>query len=87
MQYKFKKPFKYGNETIENVELKDEFNTGDLIRITNAEGAGDKLGAVLAAATGWPLPKVAAIPIRDSIAISEIVTPFFEVGKTDSSAT
>lgn len=81
MQYKFKKPFKFGNETIETVELKEEFNAGDMIRITNAEGTGDRMGAVLAAATGWPLPKVAQMSIPDALAISEVVSPFFEVGE------
>lgn len=80
MQYKFKKPIKFGNETIETVELKEEFNTGDMIRITNAEGDGDKMGAMIAAATGWPLPKVALMSIPDALAISKAITPFFEVG-------
>ena len=84
MIYKFKKPFKFGNETNETVELKEELNTGDMIRITNAEGTGDKMGAMLVAATGWPLPKVAQISIPDSIAISEIVTPFFGFGEAES---
>lgn len=80
MQYKFKKPFKFGNETIETVELKEEFNTGDMIRITNAEGDGNKMGAMISAATGWPLPKVALMSIPDALAISKVITPFFEVG-------
>ena len=76
MQYKFKKPFKYGNETIETVELKEEFNVGDMIRITNAKGDGDKTGAMLVAATGWPLPKVAEILIG-------VVGNFFNPGQKD----
>lgn len=87
MQYKFKKPFKYGNENIETVELKEEFTAGDLIRIGNADGNGDKTGAVLVAATGWPLPKVAKIPIADALAISEAVTPFFGLSETDGPET
>lgn len=79
MQYKFKKPFKYGNENIETVELKEEFTAGDLIRITNAAGDGDRTGAVIVAATGWPLPKVALIPIADAVSIVKTVTPFFEI--------
>lgn len=81
MQYKFKKPFKYGEETVESVELKEEFNTGDMIRIVNSTGDGDKMGAMLVAATGWPLPKVAKISIPDSLAISEIISPFFGIGE------
>ena len=81
MIYKFKKPFKFGNETIETVELKEEFNAGDMIHITNAEGDGDKMGAMIAAATGWPLPKVSLMSIPDALAISRAVTPFFEVGE------
>lgn len=81
MIYKFKKPFKFGNETIETVELKEEFNTGDMIRITNAAGTGDRMGAMLAAATNWPLPKVAQMSIPDAFAISEIVSPFLDDGE------
>ena len=81
MEYKFKKPFKFGNETIETVELKEEFNAGDMIRITNAEGTGDRIGAMLAAATGWPLPKVAQMSIPDAFAISEVVSPFLDIGE------
>ncbi|WP_407440551.1 phage tail assembly protein [Fibrobacter sp.] len=83
MQYKFKKPFKYGNENIETVELKEEFNAGDMIRIANAKGDGDKTGAMLVAATGWPLPKVACIPIADALAIAGVVTTFFGLSETD----
>ncbi len=83
MLYKFKKPFKYGTETVESVELKEEYNTGDLIRIANANGNGDRTGAMLVAATGWPLPKVACIPIADALAITEAITPFFGLSETD----
>lgn len=83
MIYKFKKPFKYGSENVESVELKEEYNTGDLIRIANANGNGDRTGAMLVAATGWPLPKVACIPIADAVAISEVITPFFGIGEAD----
>ena len=44
MIYKFKKPVKFGEETIESVELKEEFDVGDMIRIANAKGDGDKTG-------------------------------------------
>ena len=83
MLYKFKKPFKYGTETVESVELKEAYNTGDLIRIANANGNGDRTGAMLVAATGWPLPKVACIPIADALAITEAITPFFGLSETD----
>ncbi len=81
MQYKFKKPFKYGNETIETVELKEEFNAGDMIRIANAKGDGDKTGAMIVAATGWPLPKVSEIPIQDALSLVGIIGDFFDPGQ------
>lgn len=87
MQYKFKKPFKYGNETIETVELKEEFDMGDMIRITNANGKGDQSAAMIAAATCWPLPKVSKIPVKDAVDLLEIVSSFFELGQEDASQT
>lgn len=87
MQYKFKKPFKYGNETIETVELKEEFTAGDMIRVANAKGDGDKTGVMLCLATGWALPKVSNMSIIDSIAISEIIAGFFEIGEMDGRET
>ena len=86
MQYKFKKPFKYGNETIETVELKEEFDVGDMIHITNAKGDGDKTGAMLVAATGWPLPKVSKIPMADGVALAEAIGSFFDPGQKDGAA-
>lgn len=87
MQYKFKKPFVYGNETIETVELREEFNAGDMIRVANAKGDGDKTGAMLCAATEWPLPKVSKISLTDAVKISEIIASFFEIGETDGPET
>lgn len=87
MQYKFKKPFKFGNETIETVELKEEFTMGDMIRITNAQGKGDQSGAMVVAATGWPLPKVAQIPMVDAVAIVEKVSSFFDLDQEEDSMT
>ncbi|MCF0222858.1 MAG: phage tail assembly protein [Fibrobacter sp.] len=81
MKYQFKKTFRYGSESIDSVELKEEYTTGDLIRIANASGKGDQTGAMLVAATGWPLPKVAQIPIADAVAIAEAITPFFGIGQ------
>lgn len=77
MLYKFKKPFKYGTETVESVELKEDFDTGDMIRVANAKGDGDKVGTMLVAATGWPLPKVAKIPLVDYFEMTGIVADFF----------
>ena len=87
MIYKFKKPFKFGEEKIESVELKEEFDTGDMIRIANAKGDGDKTGAMIVAATGWPLPKVAKIPMEDGVKIAEIVADFFNPGQKDGGET
>lgn len=80
MLYKFKKPFQYGKENVESVELKESFNTGDMIRITNEKQDGDRFGAILVAATGWPLPKVAEIPFEDSTVMAELLVPFIEAG-------
>lgn len=80
MIYKFKKPFKYENETVDTVELKEDYNAGDLIRIVNAKGEGDKVGAILVAATGWPLPKVSKIHILDAMAMNGIITSFLGLG-------
>lgn len=85
MQYKFKKPFKYGSETIETVELKEEYNAGDLIHLMNAVGPGDKQGAIISLATGWPISKVSKIPIGDAIAIGEVAAPFLIPGLEDGS--
>lgn len=87
MQYKFKKPFKFGEETIESVELREEFDVGDMIRIANAKGDGDKTGAMLAAATGWPLPKVSKISMADGVALAEIVGNFTNLGQKDGEET
>ena len=75
--YKFQKPFKYGDEVISSVELKDEFDTGDMIRVMNAKGEGDKMGAMIVAATGWPLPKVAKIPLKETLQLSTKIADFF----------
>lgn len=83
MLYKFKKPFKYGTETVESVELKEDYTAGDLMRIQNAKGDGDKIGAAIVAATNWPLPKVAMIPFNDAVAIQSTVLDFLEIGETD----
>ena len=85
MQYKFKKPVKFGEETIESVELREEFD--DMIRIANAKGDGDKTGAMLAAATGWPLPKVSKISMADGVALAEIVGNFINLGQKDGKET
>lgn len=87
MVYQFKKPFKFGNETISSVELKEEFNVGDMIRIANAKGDGDRTGALIVSATNWPLPKVAEIPMQDGVAIAEIVGNFISPGQKDGTAT
>lgn len=87
MLYIFKKPFKYGEETISSVELKEEFDVGDMIRITNAKGDGDRTGAMLVAATGWPLPKVSKISMADGVALAEAVGNFFNPGQKDGEET
>ena len=87
MIYKFKKPVKFGEETIESVELKEEFDVGDMIRIANAKGDGDKTGAMLSAATGWPLPKVSKISMADGVALAEITGNFFNPGQKDGTET
>jgi len=83
MLYKFKKPFKYGSELIESVELKEEFDVGDMIHIANAKGDGDKTGAMLVAATGWPIVKVSKIPMQDAMSLVGIVGTFFNPGQED----
>lgn len=83
MVYKFKKSFKYGEETVESVELKEEFNVGDMVRVMNSKGTGDQVATILACATGWPMPKVAKIPIEDGIALNEVIAPFFGLTETD----
>ena len=86
MIYKFKKPFKYGEETIESVELKEEYDMGDMIHVANAKGDGDKTGAMLCAATGWPLPKVAKIPLKDGSSIVNKISPFLDPGEEEDSS-
>lgn len=77
MKYVFKKPFKYGTETIESVELREEYTAGDMMRISNCNGkAGDVEGAIAVAATGWPLQKIAAMPLSDYKNLLEKVAPF-----------
>lgn len=78
MIFKFSKPFKYGDENVTSVDLKEDFDTGDMIRIANCKGEGDKSGALLCAATRWPIGKVSKIPVKDSLKILEKVTPFFD---------
>ena len=75
------------NETVETVELREEFNAGDMIRVANAKGNGDKMGVMLCTATEWPLPKVSKIPFADAAAINEIIAGFFEIGETDGPET
>ena len=87
MLYKFKKSFKYGNETVESVELKEEFNVGDMVRVMNSKGTGDQVATILACATGWPLPKVAMISIEDGMALNEAIAPFFGLSETDGPET
>lgn len=83
MQYKFKKPFKYGNETIETVELKEDLTAGDMVRVGNANGDGDKRAEMVVAATGWPLLKVSKMSAKDYISLCDIVASFLEDGETD----
>lgn len=87
MQYKLKTPFKFGNETVTEVTLKDAFNAGDMIRIANEEKAGDSIGATLCAMTGWPLPKVAQMGIDDAMAIADVAAPFLDRSKKTGSET
>lgn len=83
MNYKLIKEFKFGNETITEIEIREEYDAGDMARIQNAakKGDGDVFLELLCLGTGFPLPKVSKIPMKDSIKISVLVKDFLDLGE------
>lgn len=82
MNYKLTKPFKYGNETISEIEIKEEYNCGDMVRIQNAsaKGDGDIFLELVVVGTGFPAPKASLIPARDALKITGLVKDFLDLG-------
>lgn len=83
MQYKLKKSFKFGQETIAEVEIKEDFDAGDVARVQNASkrGDGDAFIEILSIGTGFPAPKASKIPAADAVEISRLVTNFLNLGE------
>lgn len=83
MNYKLLKEFKFGNETISEVEIKEDYDCGDMVRIQNAakKGDGDVFIEIVCIGTGFPLPKASKIPIKDAVKISILVKNFLDLGE------
>lgn len=83
MNYKLKKQFKFGQETVSEVDIKEDYEAGDLVRVQNAnkKGDGEAFLEILSIGTGFPAPKAAKIPAADAVAISKMVTNFLNLGE------
>lgn len=83
MNYKLMKEFKFGNETITEVEVREEYDAGDMARIQNAakKGDGDVFLELVCIGTNFPLPKASKIPLKDSVKISLMVKDFLDLGE------
>lgn len=83
MNYKLMKEFKFGSETITEVDIREEYDCGDMVRIQNAakKGDGDIFLELVCIGTGFPAPKAAKIPLKDSVKISVLVKDFLDLGE------
>lgn len=86
MKYTLMKPFQFGKETISEVEIKEDYDTGDVARLMNAKqkGAGDAFAEIIAIGTDWPVPKVSKIGSKDGLKIFEIVNDFLDDGEGEN---
>lgn len=78
--HQFRKPFKFGTETHTEVVLEHELTGGDILDAMNEKREGDRVLRLLSALTGWPDPKVKAIPAREFLALGELVGRFLPSG-------
>jgi len=74
------RPFTYGTETVSTVVIEDELDAGQMADIMNEKKQGDQTLRMVAAATGWPDPKVKMLKARDLMAITAVVNHFLPAG-------
>lgn len=95
-EYKFKKPWKFGTETVEKVSVKgsEEYTAGDMFRLRNVTKDvngnmldGELQREMLIVALDWPDTKVDKIPISELEDLLAFVSPLFTGGKTQNTST
>ena len=78
MQYKFKNPVDVGGKKLETVEIKEEWNAGDFIKIQDAgNGEGSRGLCQVAIAIDQPEPIVKTFELDDYLEILKASTGFF----------
>ena len=84
-EYKFTRPWKFGSETIESVQVKEQFTAGDMriLKNTNArENMGDFLMKVIQVGTGYTETQAEMIPAEDFDPLTEFIANFMPGGKS-----
>lgn len=83
MNYKLQKEFKFGSETISEVDIKEDYDCGDMVRIQNAakKGDGDIFLELISVGTNFPAPKASKISAKDGMKIAGLVKDFLDLGE------
>lgn len=82
MIIKLKKPIKVNGKETSEVDIKEDYSAGDMIRIQNSKGKGEgeAFAAVVIAATGWDITTVSQLNSKDFIRINNAAQPFLVDG-------
>jgi hypothetical protein len=78
--HRFVKPFVFGSETHTEIVISDELTGGALFEVMNEENQGDQTLRLISELTGWPDPKVKALPAREIIALAGVANRFLPAG-------
>lgn len=95
-EYKFKKPWKFGEKTVEKVKVKnqDDLTAGDMFRLRNVEKDekgnimdGSLQREMLIVALDWSDTQVEKIPLTELDDLIAFVSPLFTGGKSENTST
>lgn len=79
--HKLARPFVYGSETHTEIVIEEELTGGGLFEVLNEKNQGDQTLRLLSELTGWPDPKVKALPAREVVALAEVANRFLPSGQ------
>jgi len=83
MNFKLSKNIKVGSETVSELEIKEEYDCGDMVRIQNAakKGDGDLFLELISIGTNQPAPIASKITAKDGLKIAGHVKDFLGIGE------